>query len=55
MTTFFARFQALLETNQTEQADRLLGQVTHLSESRLLLAQTYLKYPRGNRGLGTIL
>jgi len=48
--TFFARFQALLETNQTEQADRLLGQATHLSESRLLLAQTYLKISEGEPG-----
>ena len=47
---FFARFQALLETNHTEQADRLLGQATHLSESRLLLAQTYLKISEGEPG-----
>jgi hypothetical protein len=47
---FFARFQALLETNQTEQADQLLGQATHLSEPRLLLAQTYLKISQGEPG-----
>ena len=49
-SAFFARFQALLETNQTEEADRLLGQATHLSENRLLLAQTYLKISLGDPG-----
>jgi len=47
---FFSRFQALLETNQTEQADQLLGQATHLSEPRLLLAQTYLNISQGEPG-----
>ena len=47
---FFARFQALLESNQTEQADQLLGQASHLSEPRLLLAQTYLSISQGEPG-----
>ena len=47
---FFARFQALLETNQTVEANQLLRQATHLSEPRLLLAQTYLKIFQGEPG-----
>ena len=47
---FFARFQALLETNQSTEAEQLLVQATHLSEPRFLLAQTYLRIAEGDEG-----
>jgi tetratricopeptide (TPR) repeat protein len=40
---FFIRFQALMETNQTIEAENLLQKVNHLSAGKKLQAEAYLK------------
>jgi tetratricopeptide (TPR) repeat protein len=45
---FFIRFQALLETNQTIEAENLFQKVNHLSAGKKLQVEAYLKIAQGD-------
>ena len=45
---FFIRFQALLDTNQTEEAENLFQKANHLSVGKQLQAEAYLKLAQGD-------
>jgi tetratricopeptide (TPR) repeat protein len=45
---FFIRFQALMETNQTIEAENLLQKVNHLSDGMKLQADAYLNLAEGD-------
>ena len=47
--SFMIRFQALLENNQTLDAQSLLEKSTHLSQEKLLLTDTYLSLVSGEK------
>ena len=47
---FFVRFQALLETNQTMEAQKLFEQAAHLSDAKKLQANAYLEIVKGDTG-----
>ncbi len=47
---FFIRFQAMLETNQTEEAEALFEKANHLSPGKRLQANAYLSLVRGEEG-----
>jgi hypothetical protein len=46
--SFMIRFQALLENNQSNNAEAMLVQAKHLSQENELRARTYLKLARGD-------
>ena len=47
--SFMIRFQALLENNQTSDAQNLLNKSTHLSYEKKLRANAYLDFARGEK------